>query len=516
MTLKELMIKLGLDLDAQSFFKAELASHAVEKGLHLIGEAAHFAAHALESIVEGVVDTGVRASRLSQSLGINAQDLQRMAYVGSFAGLSMDDMARSLKFMNKQMAKTGHGAEDPREFLAKVADQFAGMPDGPLKTAKAMKLFGRQGLQMIPLLNQGAKAIEALGDQADESGNVLSEAQIKMAEEVHHAENKLRKDWDGLKLQVGAKLMPVLLRLLEWAEHWWEKNKETVKQGLLLAFKAIFKVGNLLYRFVLKPMGKMLGFLIKNWKLVGLVLTAVLLALTPAIVAFGVESLAAGLTAAAGWLAAAAPLILMTALLLIALLVVDDLIVAFRGGDSFLAEMWHRLIGFIDEWTQFDPADSGWMTFLKSLVETVFHFRDAWVDAWHDIKRAAAEFFDWLDSKLSIISGLKKQLGITDLSQTAAKVQTLASQATVQAKPLESANQLLTVGRILTSPITGPVFDRLGQRLPGPTVDQKNTLTINVQAGPGEAHETLVGKIRDHVEDFFTGKMRETAEAVGR
>ena len=36
------------------------------------------------------------------------------------------------------------------------------MPDGPIKTAEAMKIFGRAGAELIPLLNEGGAKIQEL------------------------------------------------------------------------------------------------------------------------------------------------------------------------------------------------------------------------------------------------------------------------------------------------------------------------------------------------------------------
>ena len=48
------------------------------------------------------------------------------------------------------------------EILLETADKFKGLPNGVDKTAIALKLFGRSGKDMIPVLNLGSKGIQEL------------------------------------------------------------------------------------------------------------------------------------------------------------------------------------------------------------------------------------------------------------------------------------------------------------------------------------------------------------------
>jgi hypothetical protein len=50
--------------------------------------------------------------------------------------------------------------------LLEVANAFQKMPDGARKSAIALKLFGLEGAKLIPFLNEGAKGIQALEDEA--------------------------------------------------------------------------------------------------------------------------------------------------------------------------------------------------------------------------------------------------------------------------------------------------------------------------------------------------------------
>ena len=46
-----------------------------------------------------------------------------------------------------------------RRVMMQVADAFKKMPDGAEKAGLAMKLFGKSGADLIPLLNEGADGL---------------------------------------------------------------------------------------------------------------------------------------------------------------------------------------------------------------------------------------------------------------------------------------------------------------------------------------------------------------------
>jgi hypothetical protein len=76
-----------------------------------------------------------------------------------------------------------HGQIRPTEqVLLDLADKFSAMPDGADKAALAVKLFGKEGLAIIPFLNQGREGITALMEEAQRLGLVMSEDVARASE----------------------------------------------------------------------------------------------------------------------------------------------------------------------------------------------------------------------------------------------------------------------------------------------------------------------------------------------
>jgi len=61
------------------------------------------------------------------------------------------------------------------QVLLDLADKFAAMPDGATKAALALRLFGKEGVGIIPFLNQGREGLTALKEEVLYLGLVKSE-----------------------------------------------------------------------------------------------------------------------------------------------------------------------------------------------------------------------------------------------------------------------------------------------------------------------------------------------------
>jgi phage-related protein len=146
-------------------------------------------------------ETGVSFSSLSlgmktfsKNLGGAAGDAKKSAAMVAQLGFSFKDAEGNIK--------------PTADLLPQLADKFKNMADGPAKTALAMKLFGKQGAEMIKTLNKGSDGLAEFAAMSDKTGNTLNDTsaykkQLQAQREFHAAIS-------GVKIQLGQALMPVL------------------------------------------------------------------------------------------------------------------------------------------------------------------------------------------------------------------------------------------------------------------------------------------------------------------
>ena len=133
-----------------------------------------------------------------------------------------EDAARSSASLSSSvLAKMGVDYHDAAgnlkpmsAILPQVADKFKEMPDGPEKTAAAMKLFGRNGADMIKFLNKGSAGIKELQAQSDKYGLTVSKDQVSAVTKSAVAQRQLDAATMGLKVSFGAQLMPQLTKVV--------------------------------------------------------------------------------------------------------------------------------------------------------------------------------------------------------------------------------------------------------------------------------------------------------------
>lgn len=93
--------------------------------------------------------------------------------------------------------------------LPKIADKFAGMQNGPEKTALALKLFGREGVSLLPLLNKGADGLAKFGEEADKLGITMSGKDVASYRQYVAAQRSFHAAMDGIKISLGRELFPL-------------------------------------------------------------------------------------------------------------------------------------------------------------------------------------------------------------------------------------------------------------------------------------------------------------------
>ena len=129
------------------------------------------------AIGKRAIDAADNLNDLSQRTGVGVPILSKFGAAAEDSGSSIDEVAKSMGRLSKGIvdpaSKTnealkgiGISSTDAQgkirgvdAIMLDLADRFAKMPDGAQKTALAMELFGKSGMNMIPMLNGGREAM---------------------------------------------------------------------------------------------------------------------------------------------------------------------------------------------------------------------------------------------------------------------------------------------------------------------------------------------------------------------
>lgn len=187
------------------------------KGLAAVGIAAEFVAS-----VKATIDLGDSINDLSQRVGVNIKELATWELAAAQSGTNLESVARGVKglstFMvanSDEMKKAGITAADTNGALIQLADLFASLPDGVEKTALAVKLFGKSGMDMIPMLNQGSAGLKEASDKAKVYGERMAEMAPK-ADKFNDQMAELAMNSKLVGIAIADHLLPGLTGMLQW------------------------------------------------------------------------------------------------------------------------------------------------------------------------------------------------------------------------------------------------------------------------------------------------------------
>ena len=117
------------------------------------------------------------------------------------------------------------------------------MPDGPEQAALALQLFGKSGLELIPLLNSGSDGIKQMTDRARELGLVFDNDAGAKADEFNDKLDELKGAATGLATQVAIELLPELIRLVDWFRENYTEGARLAETAKIIA-RAFEVAGN--------------------------------------------------------------------------------------------------------------------------------------------------------------------------------------------------------------------------------------------------------------------------------
>lgn len=106
--------------------------------------------------IGGAVNQLSHLSDVAMVTGTSVDFLTRASTAFQVAGLpmSIESLARSMMFMQKNTGKQGADA------FFDIAKQIASIPDASKRAQAAIQTFGRSGIELLPLVNNGAEAID--------------------------------------------------------------------------------------------------------------------------------------------------------------------------------------------------------------------------------------------------------------------------------------------------------------------------------------------------------------------
>ena len=181
---------------------------------------------------------GEHISKIATKTGFSVDSLAGLAYAAKLSNVNVNALAGGVKALRKN----GMNADD---FLPAV-DAISKISDANERASASMKIFGRAGLELLPLIEQGSAEIMRMTEEARTLGLVLGDEASENAEKLSAAFKRMDGATEALKLHIGAALAPMLTEasnrmvdVVVAARAWIDQNPEFIenlaKTGVVLA-----------------------------------------------------------------------------------------------------------------------------------------------------------------------------------------------------------------------------------------------------------------------------------------
>ena len=224
------------------------------------------------AMIKTTANAGDQIAKLSRKLGISTELLSGYKLAAELGGSSLEGFATGMRRLASNAVDADQGLvtsvrafdalgisvkdnegkmKDLEVLLLEVADRFSKMEDGTVKAALAQDLFGRSGLEMIPMLNEGREGMKRHREEAERLGMVFSREAAQACENFNDRMNELKKGLGGATKELTMQLMPavtdfiikgkeIVIKIREWVA----AHPELAKQigSIVLKFGGLMAV----------------------------------------------------------------------------------------------------------------------------------------------------------------------------------------------------------------------------------------------------------------------------------
>ena len=175
--------------------------------------------------------------KMAQKAGTTVSVFSSLAYAAKQSDVSTETLTKGLGKLSVAMVSAQSGTGSAKEafdllgvsvtnsngslkssevVFKSISEKLSGLKDGAQKTDLAIKLFGKSGADLLPLMNEGAAGISNLQARAKELGLVISDDLAKNSEIFNDALADIKATGEGVMNQFIAKMAPYLAELAQW------------------------------------------------------------------------------------------------------------------------------------------------------------------------------------------------------------------------------------------------------------------------------------------------------------
>jgi TP901 family phage tail tape measure protein len=167
---------------------------------------------------------GDQLDKMSQRTGVSATALAELGFAAEQSGTNIEAVEKVLTRLNKTIGEARVGSKvaaeamelvgvsaadlatkDTEQIFTQIAAALEAMPNAADRASIAMRIFGKSGTQILPML----ESMEALREEARNLGIAPSDEAVKSAAIITDAINRLKRVVGAAMFEIGAAIAPL-------------------------------------------------------------------------------------------------------------------------------------------------------------------------------------------------------------------------------------------------------------------------------------------------------------------
>lgn len=167
-------------------------------------------------------------AKVANQLGMAADQLKILNHAAAQTGSSVNTMQQSLRRMSRRVGQAAKGTGSAKDALndlglsaermlgmnadqqfAAIADAMKGVGTQTEKSQLAMDIFGRQGAELINLMEGGSDGLNKYGAELEELGVLLGDNRGRV-EAANDAIDRMQKAWGAIVERIAILVAPAL------------------------------------------------------------------------------------------------------------------------------------------------------------------------------------------------------------------------------------------------------------------------------------------------------------------
>lgn len=211
-------------LQAVSAISGEVAEKT--KG---ISTAAGIAAGGMLAMAYNAAQSADDLLTLANTSGFSVEELQKLQYASSFIDVSMETMTGSISKLTKNMASGNKAFDqlgisvtrsdgtmrDATEVWYETIEALGHIGNETERDQLSMEIFGKSAMEMAGIVDDGGRALRELGEEAEATGNILSQDAVEDAVAFNDQMDELKGKASQAFFEAGSALADTLLPALE-------------------------------------------------------------------------------------------------------------------------------------------------------------------------------------------------------------------------------------------------------------------------------------------------------------